>query len=127
MNLPGKLVLSSELRIIFDDNVKTTSVSLFIVDFIYLLIYLLFDSFKFKLLYWVIIYIREIKIIIKYIYNTFTVPCEKSKTFSFASSRTKKIIVLFARSKFAVELICWIALGSTSNACCLLKYIAIIL
>ena len=43
-------------------------------------------------------------------YNTslsqnFTVPCEKSKTISFASSVMKSIVVP-ALSKFAVKLIC---------------------
>ena len=61
------------------------------------------------------------------IYNTFTVPCENSTTVSYAFSRMKRILVLFSRSKFAVKLIYWIALGSASNSCCLLKSIAIIL
>ena len=44
-------------------------------------------------------------------YNTslsqnFTVPCEKSKTISFASSVMKSIVVVPALSKFAVKLIC---------------------
>ena len=44
-NLWGKLVSSSELPIIFDDNLKTTSVSFFIADFN--LLRCKFDSFKF--------------------------------------------------------------------------------
>ena len=72
-------------------------------------------------------YICKKELIFKYVYKAFTVPCEKSKTVSFASSRMKKILLLFGRSKFAVKLICWIALGSTSNAYCLVKSIGIIL
>ena len=49
------------------------------------------------------------------IYKTFTDPCEKPKTVSFASSSIKKIVVFSALSKFAVKLICWIALGSASR------------
>ena len=54
-------------------------------------------------------------------YKTFTVPCEKSNIVFFAFSRMKKILVFPALSKFDVKLICWIALGSASNAGCLLK------
>ena len=50
-----------------------------------------------------------------------------SKTVSFASSGMKKILVFPARSKFAIKLICWIALGSACNAYCLHKCITIIL
>ena len=53
-NLWGKLVSSSELPIIFDDNLKTTSVLLFIADFNLLSCEV--DSFTFKLLYWAILY-----------------------------------------------------------------------
>ena len=55
------------------------------------------------------------------------VPCENSKIVSFASSRMKYDFVFPALSKFAAKLICWIALGSASSTCCLLKSIAIIL
>ena len=48
-NLCGKLVSSSELPIIFDDNLKTTSVSFLIADFN--LLSCEFDNFTFKLLY----------------------------------------------------------------------------
>ena len=44
------------------------------------------------------------------------VPCENSKTVSFAFSRTKYILVRPGLSKFAVKLICQIALGSASKA-----------
>ena len=47
-NLCRKLVLSSELPIIFDDNLKPTSISFFIVYFN--LLSCEFDSFTFKLL-----------------------------------------------------------------------------
>ena len=55
------------------------------------------------------------------IHKTFTVPCENSKSVSFASSRIKQNLVLFGLSKFAVKLIFWIALGLAFSACCLLK------
>ena len=58
--------------------------------------------------------------------QTFTVPCEKSKTVYFASSIMKNIVVFPVLSKFAVKLIYWIALGSGSNACCLLKSTVVI-
>ena len=57
--------------------------------------------------------------------NTFTFSCEKSKTVSFAPSTMKNIVALFYRSRFPVKLICCIAFGSKSSACCLLKSIAI--
>ena len=60
------------------------------------------------------------------IYKSFAVPCEKSKTVSFASSIIKNIVLFPVLSKFAVKLICWIAVGSASRACRLLKSIAII-
>ena len=43
------------------------------------------------------------------IHNTFTVPCEKSKTVSFISSIMKKIVVCPALSKLPVKLISCIA------------------
>ena len=46
---------------------------------------------------------------------------------SFASSIMKTIVVFPATSRFPVRLICCIAFGSASSACCLLKSIAIIL
>ena len=49
------------------------------------------------------------------------------KAISFAFSVMKKIIVFPAGSKFAVKLICWIALGSASRAYCLIRSIALIL
>ena len=48
-NLCGKLVSSSQLPIIFEDNLKTTSVPFFIADFNS--ISCEFDNFIFKLLY----------------------------------------------------------------------------
>ena len=53
------------------------------------------------------------------------VPCEKSKIVSFPSSVMKNIVPLFSR--FPVKLICYIAFGSASSACFLLKSIATIL
>ena len=64
---------------------------------------------------------------IKLFYNTFIVPCEKSNAVSFTSSIIENIFAFRALSKFAAKLICRIALGSVSRACCLLKCIAIIL
>ena len=46
---------------------------------------------------------------------------------SFDSSIMKKIVLFSARSRFPVRLICCAAFGSASNACYLLKSIAIIL
>ena len=37
------------------------------------------------------------------IHNTLTVPCEKSKIVSFASSIMEKTVLFHARSKFAVK------------------------
>ena len=60
-------------------------------------------------------------------YKTFTVPCEESKTVSFASSMIKYIVVSIAPSKFVVKIICWIYLGSASRTSCLIKSVTIIL
>ena len=57
----------------------------------------------------------------------FAVPCGKSNKVCFACSIMKNIVLFPALSKLSVKLICWIALGSASNAYCLLKSIAIIL
>ena len=52
-------------------------------------------------------------------YNTF--PFEKVKILSFASSIMKTYIFMFpAQSRITVRLICYIAFGSESSACCLL-------
>ena len=63
------------------------------------------------------------------VHNTSTVPSEKSKLVSFASSILKNIVVFAfpSQARFPVKLIYWTAFGSTSSACCLLKSIAIIL
>ena len=52
------------------------------------------------------------------IHNTPTVLCKKSKIVSFVSSIMKNMVVFPPRSKFPVKLICWIAFGSASSACC---------
>ena len=65
--------------------------------------------------------------IVEHIQNTSTAPCEKSKAVSFVSSIMKNIVAPSAQSRFLVKLICCIAFGSTSSACCLLKSIYIIL
>ena len=49
-------------------------------------------------------------------YNSYVVPCEKSKIVSLASSRTKNIFVSPAQSMFAVKIICCVAFGSASSA-----------
>ena len=54
-----------------------------------------------------------------------TVPCEKSKAISFASSVMKKNVACWAT--FPVKLTCHIDIGSASSACYLLKSFAIIL
>ena len=56
-----------------------------------------------------------------------TFSCEKSVMVSFASSIMKNIVVLVieSRGSFSVKLICYIAFGSTSSACCVLKSIVI--
>ena len=58
-NLCGKLVSSLELPITFDDSLKITSVSSFVVDFN--LLSCEFDNFAFKLFYIVILYQYYIK------------------------------------------------------------------
>ena len=58
-------------------------------------------------------------------HNTFTVLFEKPETISFAFSIMKNIAETSALSRFPVELYCFIALGSTSSFCRLLKSIAI--
>ena len=53
-NSSAKLVLSLEVQIIFDDNLKTTSALVCIADFN--LLSCEFDGFTFKLLCWVFLY-----------------------------------------------------------------------
>ena len=79
-------------------------------------------------MYCVIFILIRIKLIQRNcIHKTFTVPCEKSKTVSFASSIIKNIAVFPVLSKPALKLTSWIALGSASSAGYLLKSISIIL
>ena len=61
------------------------------------------------------------------IHSTLTVPCEKSKVVSFTSSKMKKSNLLLLPSRLPGKLIYCIGFGKISNACCLLKSIAIIL
>ena len=61
------------------------------------------------------------------IHNTFTFAYEKSKMVSFASSIMKNVAVFSSRPRFPVKLMYYIALGSVSSACRLLKSAAIIL
>ena len=62
---------------------------------------------------------------VKYIHNTFTVPCERSKIVSFASSIMKKIAAFF--TMLSVKLICYIVFASPSSPCWLPKSVVIIL
>ena len=88
----------------FDDNLKTTSVSFSVADLN--LLSREFDSFTFKLLYCVVFKLIRIKLIQQnHIHKTFTVPCENSKIVSFASSRMKYNLIFPALSEFAVKLI----------------------
>ena len=64
----------------------------------------------------------------KHIYNTLTVPCEKSKIVSSVFSMLKTIVIVFpSKSRIPVKLTCSIAFGSASSAFFLLKPIAIFL
>ena len=51
--------------------------------------------------------------VVEYIYNIFTVPCEKSNMLSFASSIIKKIAVFafLSRDRFPVKLVYCFAFG----------------
>ena len=57
-------------------------------------------------------------------HNDLTVPFEKTKTLSFASSIMKHCWT-FALSRFPVKLICCIAFVLACSFCCLLKSIPI--
>ena len=112
-NLCGKLFSSLESPITFDEIFKITSVPFFIPNF-NLLSYKL-DNFTFKVLYWVIyidIILEENKIM-EDIHNTLTVPCEKSRMVSFASSIMKNIVAPVAGSRFPVKLFFCIAFVSS--------------
>ena len=52
------------------------------------------------------------------ILNTLTVSCNESKTVSHASSMMKSIVAPGFCCRFAVILICCIAFGWASSACC---------
>ena len=54
-------------------------------------------------------------------YNTLTVPCEKSKIVSFVSSIMENIVAFSAQLRTLVKLICCIAFGSKSSACCFIN------
>ena len=89
-NLCGKLLSSLKPPTTFDESFKVIPVPFFIPDFNLLSCEL--DNFTFKVLYWVNLYWYYIKA--KWNYNTFTVPCEKSKIVLFASSIMKNIVAL---------------------------------
>ena len=57
--------------------------------------------------------------------NIINTPFEKSKIVSFAFSVMKNIVTPSAVFRFAVKIICCIAVGSASIFCCLLKSIGI--
>ena len=80
-------------------------------------------NFTFKELYWVILYLYNMKA--KYICDTLTDLCEKSRMVSFTSPIMKNIVPPSIRSRYLVKLICCIAFESTSSACYLLKSITI--
>ena len=113
--LRGKLISSLEFPYLLQSSyfmiiLKLLQFHLFIAPFN--LLSCEFDSFTFKLLYWVIFILIKLNLFYNILYNILTVPCEKYKTVSFASSIMKGIVVFVALSKFAVKLIRWIALGS---------------
>ena len=118
-SLRRKWVLSLKLSTTFDIRFEVTLLPFFIPDFS--LINFELDDFTFKVLYWYLSY----QYYIKYIHNTLTFPCEKSKMVSFDSSIIKNIFVFAVQSKFPVKTICCIALGSVAIACCLLKSISL--
>ena len=70
-------------------------------------------------------FILKQKIKLEYFY-IFTAPCENSKTASISAFSIMENIVACC-SRFPAKLICCIAFGSTSSACCLLKSIAMVL
>ena len=70
-------------------------------------------------------FIFEQNKIVEHMHNTFTVLCEKSKMVSFTFPIMKNINLLLLPFRFSVKLICCIAFGSASSACCLRKSIAI--
>ena len=58
--------------------------------------------------FYIDIILKENKIV-KHLYNTLTVPCEKSEMVSFASSIMENIVASSSRFRFQVKLICCIA------------------
>ena len=61
----------------------------------------------------------------KKVYNTITIPCEKSKIVSIAFLVMKSIVATWSR--FPVKLIYCIAFGSVLSGSCLVNSIAILL
>ena len=82
-----KIISPLESPTTFDKILKVTSVPFLITDIDLLSCEL--DGFTFKVLYWVILNWYYVKT--KQNYNTLTVPCEKSKMVSFASSVMKTV------------------------------------
>ena len=88
VTLREKLFSSLGSPTTFDESFKVIDEPFFIPDFNFLSCEL--DKFTVKVLYRVILYWYFVKI--KQIHNTFTAPCEKSNTISFASSIKKKLL-----------------------------------
>ena len=70
-------------------------------------------------MYLVVLYWYYIKV--KLIYKTLTIPCEKSKIVSFASSEMKNIVVFSSQSRFPGKIVYCIAFELASSACCYLN------
>ena len=121
-----KIIPSLEAPTRFNESFKFTSAPFFICDFN--LLTCGFNYFTFKVLYWVILHWYYIKVKTKTTnHSTLIVPREKSKIVSFAFSIMKNINLLLFPLRFPVKLIYFFSFGPASNACCLLKSIAIIL
>ena len=105
----------------FDDNLKGTSVTLFVADFD--LLSCQFDNLTLTVI--LIHFILMPNIFVECINNTYTVPDEKSRIVSLTSLIMKNILLFPAHSRFPVKLIFSIAFGSASSSCYLLRSIAI--
>ena len=104
-NLCRKLFSSLELPTTFDESFKVTSVPSFIPNFNLLSCEL--DNFMLRVLHSVILYWYYIKT--KWYYNTFPVPCEKSKMVTLASPVIENITLLSAPLRFPAKLVFYIA------------------
>lgn len=114
--------LASSSPVIFEDNLRVTSVAFCVPDFN--LFSFEADNFTFTVFYWAIPY-QCLNKLAELIYNIFTVPCEKSRIVSLTSSMMKNIFVFPARCRFPDKYNCCMAFGSAVRALCLLRSIAI--